>query len=631
VTHEAITRTWVWAFVDELARAGVRHVCVSPGSRSTPLAMLVAEHPGVRLWMHYDERSAAFFGLGIARASREPVALVCTSGSAAANYFPALIEARYARVPLVVLTADRPPELRQNGAPQTIDQVKLYGDHAKWFFDLPLPEGTAEALRFVRTLAGRAAATARAAPAGPVHLNLPFREPLVPVAGPTAAERDPVAVGGRDDGAAYASVHDARRSPEPALLDRLAGELGGLERGLILCGPQDDPELAPAVAALAATLGYPILADPLSGVRCGRHDRSLVLDAYDAFLRDGAFVEATAPQVVLRFGAMPTSKPVLLYLQRHPDARQIVVDGGAGWQEPTSLAATHVWADGARLGRGLVERIGASAGAGSAWPRRWLAVDRAARSAIEGALAEIDEPFEGRVFAELAGLLPEGATLFAGNSMPVRDLDTFFPSRAEAVALLANRGTNGIDGVVSTALGASVVSNGPLVLVIGDLSLYHDMNGLLATRLHGLDATIVLLNNDGGGIFSFLPQASQAEHFELLFGTPHGLDFRPAVEMYGGRFERVTDWSAFRDALGRALKASGLKVVELPTERGRNVELHRRIWPAVSAAIDRVDAPASVGSDRHSGASPPVILRSAATKDPSSVGTDGAGPSLRSG
>ncbi|HEV8639023.1 MAG TPA: 2-succinyl-5-enolpyruvyl-6-hydroxy-3-cyclohexene-1-carboxylic-acid synthase [Chloroflexota bacterium] len=629
MTHEATTRAYVGAFVDELVRAGVRHVCVSPGSRSTPLAMLVAEHPGARLWMHYDERSSAFFGLGIAKASREPSALVCTSGGAAANFFPAVVEARYARVPLVVLTADRPPELRENGAPQTIDQVKLYGDHAKWFFDLPLPEGSADALRFARTLAGRAVATARASPAGPVHLNMPFREPLVPIVGPSAADDDAVAAGGRPDGAAYAAVHDGRGAPDPALVDRLADELAGVERGLIVCGPQDDPELAPSLAALAGALGYPVLADPLSGVRCGAHDRGLVLDAYDAFLRDPGLAGEAAPEVVLRFGAMPTSKPVLLYLQRHPGARQVVVDGDGGWREPTSLAATHVWADGARLCRALTGRIVRAGGTGripslrsgqalrfaqdgtgsaqddtasaredregeargwaSGWLRRWLEADRAARAAIAGELAGIDEPFEGRVFAELAELLPEGTTLFAGNSMPVRDLDTFFPSSDRAIRMLANRGTNGIDGVVSSALGASVVSSGPLVLVIGDLSLYHDMNGLLAAKLHRLDATIVLLNNDGGGIFSFLPQAAHAEHFELLFGTPHGLDFRPAVEMYGGRFERVTEWPAFRDAVGRALRAPGLKVIEMPTERRRNVELHRRVWPAVTAAIHRPD------------------------------------------
>jgi 2-succinyl-5-enolpyruvyl-6-hydroxy-3-cyclohexene-1-carboxylate synthase len=223
------------------------------------------------------------------------------------------------------------------------------------------------------------------------------------------------------------------------------------------------------------------------------------------------------------------------------------------------------------------------------WQREWLRVDHLAREAITAALHALEEPFEGKVLAELADLLPEGAVLYAGNSMPVRDLDTFFPSRGRTVRFVANRGASGIDGVVSSALGASAASSGPLVLVIGDLSFYHDLNGLLAARLHHLNATIILLNNDGGGIFSFLPQAAHPEHFETLFGTPHGLDFRPAVEMYGGSFERVTTWEAFGRALRRP--ARGLRVIEVPTERHRNVELHQAVWRAVARALE----PQSVG------------------------------------
>ncbi|HZR00989.1 MAG TPA: 2-succinyl-5-enolpyruvyl-6-hydroxy-3-cyclohexene-1-carboxylic-acid synthase [Chloroflexota bacterium] len=568
---------YVGALVDELARAGVRHVCVSPGSRSTPLALVLAEERRLRLWMHYDERSAAYFALGIAKASGEPVVLVCTSGTAAANYLPAMVEAKLSRVPLVVLTADRPPELRDVGAPQTIDQVRLYGGHVKWFADALLPEPGDEALRYVRALAARAVATARGTPAGPVHLNLPFREPLVPV---PPVEPDSTA---RPDGQPYVAVSHGRLAPDAETIARLAAALSPIERGLIVCGPHGGTGLGSPVARLARALGWPVLADPLSGVRTGPHDRSLVLDAYDAVLRDERFAASFAVDAVLRFGAMATSKPVLLYLQSHPTARQVVVDGGAGWNEPTALAAEVVHADEALLCDALVDAVPPRRRSG--WLEAWLGADRAARRAIASTLARIDEPFEGRVFAELADLLPDGATLYAGNSMPIRDLDTFFPATAKAIRFLSNRGANGIDGVVSSALGASVVSEGPLVLAIGDLSLYHDMNGLLAAKLHGLDAMIVLLHNDGGGIFSFLPQAAHPTHFELLFGTPHGLDFRPAVEMYGGRFDRVTTWPAFREAAARALREPGLKVVEVPTERRRNVELHRRVWPAVAAAL----------------------------------------------
>ncbi|HEX9369701.1 MAG TPA: 2-succinyl-5-enolpyruvyl-6-hydroxy-3-cyclohexene-1-carboxylic-acid synthase, partial [Roseiflexaceae bacterium] len=301
----------VGALVDELVRSGVRYFCVCPGSRSTPLALTIARHPAARLWMHLDERSAGFFALGLARQSREPVVLVCTSGTAAANFMPAVVEAFHARVPLVVLTADRPHELRGVGAPQTIDQVNLFGSHVRWFVDLAEPDSSPELLRYVRTVACRAVAAALRGPAGPVHLNCPYREPLIPSAAAALAAPE-----GRTDGRPYVAVAAGQRAPDVGLVAALAVDLRDAPRGLIVCGPQDDPELAGALAGLAGSLGYPILADPLSGLRCGAHGRALVLDSYDAFLRDAGFVERFAPEVVLRFGAMPTSKPLLLYLQR---------------------------------------------------------------------------------------------------------------------------------------------------------------------------------------------------------------------------------------------------------------------------------------------------------------------------
>ena len=589
--QEQVTFAYVGAFVDELARAGVRHVCYAPGSRSTPLAVMLARHGGIRLWSHLDERSAAFFALGMAKIRRGPVAVLCSSGTAAAEFLPAVVEARYARVPLVVLTADRPHELRDVGAPQAIDQVQLYGGLVKWFVDAALPEATPDLLRYARVLADRAVATALADPSGPVHLNFPFREPLMPLPPepPTGvdatSEGDRIARDGRPDGAPYTTVTCGQRLLDPEAIRALARELAGAQRGLIVCGPQGDPALAPAVTRLARSLRFPLLADPLSHVRRGPHVDDVVLDAYDAFLRDPALVDELVPDVVLRFGAMPTSKPVLLCLQRHPAVRQIVVDGGDGWEDPALLAARMVHAAPARLCDALTAALGAEEPASAAWLTRWQATDRAARGAIAAQLAGMDELFEGKVFAELAELLPEGSTVYAGNSMPVRDLDTFFPRGEQPIHFLSNRGANGIDGVVSSALGASTASAGPLVLAIGDISLYHDMNGLLAAGRHGLNATIVLLNNDGGGIFSFLPQAAYPEHFEALFGTPHGLDFRAAAALYGASFTRVDGWDGFREALTHAVSSPGLHIVEVPTEREHNVVLHREMWRAVSAAL----------------------------------------------
>jgi 2-succinyl-5-enolpyruvyl-6-hydroxy-3-cyclohexene-1-carboxylate synthase len=560
------------SFVDELAHAGIRHVCICPGSRSTPLAITLAQHPDIKVWMHLDERSAAYFGLGLARALRQPAALLATSGTAAANFLPAVVEAFYARVPLVVLTADRPHELRDRGAPQTIDQLRLYGEHVKWFFDLPEPDDALapEHVRLVRSIAARAVGTAQAEPAGPVHLNWPFREPLV--LGPRAAATE---------APAHVEVHTGRLSSSDALIEKLSSDRAAISRGVIVCGPQDDPHLPAAVARLARRLGYPILADPLSGVRRGAHDRSFVVDAYDAFLRDPVTVEGLEPQIVVRLGAMPTSKPLMLYLQRYASARHVLVDPG-GWRDPSGLATDVLHVDPVLLCDALSPGLSNSA----EWAARWLLANSMTRRAISAHLETLDELFEGKVFSTLAELLPEGTLLFAGNSMPVRDLDTFLPAGPAALRCLSNRGANGIDGIVSSALGASAAGAAQVVLVIGDVSFYHDLNGLLATRKHALDLLVVLINNDGGGIFSFLPQAEMDRaEFELLFGTPHGLDFRPFVEGYGGRFVRVADWPEFSEAVGEGLARGGLQVVEVPTDRARNVTLHRDVWRVVSTAL----------------------------------------------
>ena len=572
------------AFIDELLRSGVRHFCVSPGSRSTPLALTIARQDEARLWVHIDERSGAFFGLGIAKLLREPVALLCTSGTAAANFLPAVVEAFYANVPLIVLTADRPHELRDFGANQTIDQVRLYGGHVKWFVDLPEPEESDDLVRYVRAIASRAAATARTSPAGPVHLNWPFREPLVPIPGFEPATPDE-----RPDNRPYTSVAQGCRSLDAYHLDSLHELIASSQRGLIVCGPQDDPSFPDSVLRLARAIGYPVLADPLSGVRCGPRDRSLVLDSYDTFLRNNALVERLSPDAVLRFGPIPTSKPLVQYLEHHRSCRQISIDA-AGWHDPGQIVSDQVRSEPRLFCDQLVALRMTSARVTTEWTEQWLESDRLAREAIATQLAEIEETFEGKVFHVLADLLPDGGVLFAGNSMPVRDMDAFFPANDRDVRFLANRGAGGIDGVVSSALGAGAVSAGPLVLVIGDLSFFHDSNGLLAAKQYDLDATIILVNNDGGGIFSFLHQADQQEHFESLFGTPHGLDPHPVAELYGAEFESVASWGEFRRAAKTSISRKGLSIIEVGSERNRNVELHRRIWRGVDEALTRQKA-----------------------------------------
>jgi 2-succinyl-5-enolpyruvyl-6-hydroxy-3-cyclohexene-1-carboxylate synthase len=576
-------------FVDELVRAGVRDAVTCPGSRSTPLALTLRAHTGLRCLVLPDERAAGFFAIGLAKASGRAVAVLCTSGTAALNLAPAVTEALQGRVPLIVLTADRPPELRDRGAAQTIDQIQLYGTHAKWYSEVPVLDAAPELIAHARTLAGRAVATALTTPRGPVHLNLALREPLIPTLplGPIPGEQP-----------AFTTAMVGKRRLGDKELAALAGLIRATERGLIVAGPQDDPALAPALARLAAASGYPILADPLSQVRVGPHDRERVVARGDLVVRPGRWIAAHRPQLVIRFGAMPTSKP-MLELLRDTAPTQLVVDGAAGWRESALIRTTFIHADEVEFADGLAEALAGTPPAvlspDSTWTADWLTADRKASEALADWLARQElsaEPFEPSPFIPLADLLPDGAILWAGNSMPVRDMDTFLAAGPKAIRCFANRGANGIDGVVSTALGAAATDGGPVVLVVGDLSFLHDLNALVAARLHHLNATIVLTNNDGGGIFSFLPQGSAndpgvglPEAYEELFGTPHGTDFGPIVAGLGAT-HAVVEPAGLRAALEASIGAPGVQVLEVRTDRARNVALHREAAAAVARALD---------------------------------------------
>ncbi|HZG61711.1 MAG TPA: 2-succinyl-5-enolpyruvyl-6-hydroxy-3-cyclohexene-1-carboxylic-acid synthase [Anoxybacillus sp.] len=578
MSHDHLT-LYVSAFVDELTKVGITDVIVSPGSRSTPFAIVMAEHPDIKVHMNIDERSAAFFALGMAKAKRKPVALLCTSGTAVANYLPAVVEAYYARVPLIVLTADRPHELRDVGAPQAIDQLNIYGKHAKWFVEMALPEGSREMLRYARTMAARAAAMAMTAPAGPVHLNFPLREPLAP----NVNEQTWAQIERKEP--SYIQVSIGKRTLEREQFQFIYERLAGVEKGLIICGEIDKPHFAEAVVKLAETLNYPILADPLSHLRSGTHSKEYIVESYDAILKTETAMHTLMPEVIIRFGAMPVSKPLTLMLKNNTAIEQIVVDGDGGWREPTLNASYMIHCDETDFCNRLVE-LAQPKKKQSDWAKLWQDANKMAKTALLEA-GKDEEMFEGRVFIELSYLLPEKSILFVGNSMPIRDADTFFMATDKNIRVMANRGANGIDGVVSSALGASVTGD-PLVLVIGDLSFYHDLNGLLAAKMHQLNATIIVINNNGGGIFSFLPQAKQEKHFESLFGTPTNLQFEHVVRMYDGNYTKADTWDEFRKSVTSSFSTAGLHVIEVCTSRQENVKKHRHLWENVSLEISKL-------------------------------------------
>jgi 2-succinyl-5-enolpyruvyl-6-hydroxy-3-cyclohexene-1-carboxylate synthase len=581
---------FIGAFIDELVRADIRHIVICPGSRSTPLAISAANNPDVQLHVLIDERSAGFFALGLAKYTGKPSVLICTSGTAAANFLPAIVEAHQSHIPMLVLTADRPHELREVGAPQTIDQNRLYGIYTKWFIDVALPEASNAALTYIRSLACRAIAEASFIPSGPVHLNFPLREPLTPDPGKTLsmAERDPIAWYGRPNGKPYTHINTPLNILDAdSILSELADSVIGQPKGLLIVGSGYSQDKASTFLSIAKKLGYPLLADPLSGLRGPGKTDPLLITSYDAFLRDERFVKQNKPDIIIRFGAMPVSKAVLLYLQQYADVPQIIISPYQDWPDPTLTATRiiHAYDPGARKNLPPTQPD-YDISANQIWQAQWKKAEHISQKTLYASIEAHEDCFEGRVFIELTTLLPDNSLLFLGNSMPIRDCDTFFWPESKQIKILCNRGANGIDGVVSSALGASSVHQGPSVLVIGDLSFYHDLNGLLAAKLFSLNIVIALINNNGGGIFSFLPQSNYPNHFEQLFGTPTDLDFSHVVAMYNGSFTRTSDWNRWRAAIQKGITTEGLHVVELQTDRRSNVTLHRQLWADVSQRLN---------------------------------------------
>jgi 2-succinyl-5-enolpyruvyl-6-hydroxy-3-cyclohexene-1-carboxylate synthase len=559
--------------VDEFVRNGVTHAVLAPGSRSAPLALALATEQRLDLHVAIDERSAAFLALGFARATGRPALLACTSGTAAANFLPAIVEADNDGVPLVVVTADRPPELRGTGANQTIDQIKLYGDSVRWFSEVG-PPGMQPALPpYWRSTACRAWAQATGSMGGapgPVHLNVSLREPLVP----EPVEGFDLDLSGRPNGRPWtATDRPLLLIPEPEL-DELARLVTATERGIIVAGagaPPGEPLLE-----LARRAGYPVLAEPSSNARTGEP----AIAHYEALLRSQPFTERHEAELVLRFGKTGLSRALGRYLDGCDE--HIGVARPGTWTDPQRLATRLVHADGTQLCRTLLERVPERGG--SEWLRSWATADGAAAEALSDFLGASDDLTEPLTARELAAALPDGSNLVVGSSMPVRDLDAVMEPRA-GIDVYGNRGANGIDGFVSTALGIAVASKKPTAALCGDLTFLHDQNGLLAARSGRASCVFVVINNDGGGIFSFLEQADFPEHFERVFGTPHGADLAAAAHVSGCGFERVTTASVLRDTVVARLELGGVHLVEVQTDRSHNVTVHRDMYAATDNAL----------------------------------------------
>jgi 2-succinyl-5-enolpyruvyl-6-hydroxy-3-cyclohexene-1-carboxylate synthase len=568
VTEADVALRCASVFVDGLVHGGLEHATVSPGSRSTPIALALRRHPGVRVHVHLDERASAFFALGIAKATGRPVAVACTSGTAAAELLPAAVEASMSRVPLLLLTADRPPELRGVGANQTIDQVRLYGRYVKRYLEAPVPGDEPGPARW-RALAGEAISAATGGPPGPVHVDLPFREPLTPTATGPAFEPAPLA---RQEALGtppeVADGTSTRTDPDD---EGFLEEIRDVGRGAIVAGSLRGA--APAIVELAGRLGWPLLAEPTSGLRVPG-----ALAAGQFLLSNGSFASDHVPELVVQVGGAPTSRAGLAFVAAAE--RLVIVDPDDLVADPARVAERWFRSPPDRLAEVAIDRLAGRPDDG--WLRGWLEADARARRAVDAALDARDDPDEGRLARDVAASLPEGSTLVVGSSMPVRDLDAYMLPR-DGLRVLANRGASGIDGFVSTVLGVAA-TGAPTTALCGDLTLLHDVGSLLWSARRGADAVFVVPNNDGGVIFSFLEQRSLPE-LEELFTTPHGLDLGAVCHAAGAGHRRVERARGLSPALEDARAAGGVHVLEVPIDRDTNVRRHAEVHAEVARAL----------------------------------------------
>jgi 2-succinyl-5-enolpyruvyl-6-hydroxy-3-cyclohexene-1-carboxylate synthase len=554
---ETVNQRWAATLVGALVGAGVRRAVIAPGSRSTPLVLAFADRKDVEIFSVQDERSAAFFALGLAKADGSPPALLCTSGTAGAHFLPAVMEARAGATPLVVLTADRPWHLLGFGAPQTTEQRGLFGRFVVEEVDCPEPSSRAETLAHLAAVTARAVLRARVARA-PVHFNVPFDEPLAPEG--TGLVIDPPV---------------PRFSPPQrrADLERVAKAVARAERGVIVVGPRPPGDaFAAAVHALGERLNFPVLAEAASNARYG-FDAAVTM--YDALLRAQAFEGEARPDVVLRFGGALTGKALQAWLD-NSGAQQFVFAEDERTVDPFHRAAEIVFADVTDACEALIGPARAPRG----WRARWLEAERRLRARWL-AMAAMNEPSVAR---EVVCALPPGASLFVSSSMPIRDVDAFAPVGSQGLRVFANRGVNGIDGVTSTALGVAAASRRPTVALVGDVALLHDLSAWVTAKRLGLSLTVVAVNNGGGGIFHFLPVAERTPHFEALFCTPHDVALSAVAALGGARFHSARSLADVRTALALGLEG-GLHLVEIETERRSNVAVHRALFAALGESL----------------------------------------------
>ena len=572
---------WASLIVEELVRCGVDTFCIAPGSRSAPLAMAVAEGGALNRVVHFDERGGAFYALGHAKAFGRPAAFICTSGSAAANAFPAVVEASQANIPLIIISADRPHELLDTAANQTIDQVKLFGGYTRWHYNFP-PPTTDMPPAAVLTAVDQAVHRAAGPPAGPVHLNCAFREPLAPA-------RDDTDFGTYTQGLAswfdgpYTQYALPHQTPSPDVVANMTGLLQQARRGLLVVGALNRPAEIAAAERLAGTLGWPVLPDIASGLRLGQPEAPVVA-MFDLLLQTARERDLGTAEVILHVGGEVTSKRLLQFLERTPSRVYVRVADHPMRRDPAHRVSHRLQVD----LPSFADAVAAMAGLNyeTSWAERLRDASERVEGIVETEVAQAGELSEIAAMRALLRCAPAGSGVFLANSLPIREADTYAASTGSRLRVAVNRGASGIDGNIATAVGFAAGLEGPTAAVVGDLAALHDVNSLgLAAGLK-TPFVVVVFNNSGGGIFEFLPIARDNPHFERYFAAPHAADFEAAAKTFGLHFERPTSVGDFTAAVATAYNRRGATVIEVRTDRARTREEHRRINAAVSHALE---------------------------------------------
>lgn len=571
MNEREILTNYVYKMVASLMQNGVEDVVISPGSRSTPLAYAFASTKNMSIYRQVDERSAAYFALGIAKAKAKPVVLLCTSGTAAANYYPAIVEAKYARVPLIVITADRPHELREVGAPQAINQISLYGERVKWSAEFPIPDDGKMTLPYIERHIARGVSIATTAPFGPVHFNVPFREPLLI----DFQEELPKQT--------FQNSFVGRIAPSEQAEDILSTIINQTKRGFIIVGELALGTDLEQMWTFIRKLKWPVLVESLSNLRTNvpKDCRQYIISTYDALLKSTVFKEQVVADTVIRFGAQPVSKFLTNFLMETLPTNYIVVDEDPMFRDSAAVSTHFIHATiGEWLSRIKIDNTVFSEEYLLHWRK---SEDLAVKHICSYPELEQDE---GAAVRYLIENLPDKSDLFVSSSMPIRDIDTFLLPTKKDIQVFANRGANGIDGVVSTAIGFSEArKDREMYLLIGDLAFLHDVNALIATRYQQCNINIIVFNNDGGGIFSYLPQSAVKEYYEDLFGTPTALTFADVAKMYEMEYIGIQEFNEIEKIMEP--QNNPLRLIEIFTDRQQNVASHRKLWRHIHEELER--------------------------------------------